>query len=207
MYIDSYIYVTFYSLNCFDFFVTTTMNQFVIRNLESKDATSLAKNANNLKIWNNVKDYFPYPFTERDAVEFIKRNKLKSPATYFAIAVEGQAVGVIGLVLQNDVYRKNAEIGYWLGEAYWGQGIMTKAIVQFVNSSFKLFDLFRIYAGVFEDNKGSIRVLEKAGFKREAIFEKGAFKNGRYINEHRYVIFDQNKQLESTSIVFKETSN
>jgi RimJ/RimL family protein N-acetyltransferase len=160
---------------------------FELREWNLSDATSLAENANNINIWNNVRDYFPYPYSEEDGKQFIEMvsNKPK-PAVDFAIVVDGKAVGGIGIVLQNDVERIGAEIGYWLGEKYWGKGIMTKAVGEMIEYAFLNFPLQKIYAPIFDFNIASQKVLQKAGFEREAILKQAAIKNGKVIDLHYY---------------------
>lgn len=164
------------------------MNQVQLRPLRYKDANRLAQLANNKKISMNLRDGFPHPYTLADAKKFIEICKSHSPAQVFAIEYNGEYTGNIGLHPGEDVYRRSAEIGYFLGESYWGKGIMTKAVKQMVEYGFSNLNIVRIYTGVFEYNKASQRVLEKCGFKKEAVFEKAIFKNNQLWNEVRYVI-------------------
>jgi RimJ/RimL family protein N-acetyltransferase len=160
---------------------------FLLREWRQADKKSLAENADNINIWNNVRDYFPYPYTEKDAEEFIQMVIGKpKPYTDFAIEVEGQAIGGIGIVPQTDVHAITAEIGYWLGENYWNLGIMTNAVRQMVEYTFENFSVTKIFAPVFDFNTASMCVLEKAGFVREAILKKSAIKNGKTIDLYYY---------------------
>ena len=95
-------------------------------------------------------------------------------------------MGVISLVAQTDVYKKTAEIGYWIGEPFWNKGIATKTVNIITNYGFDQFNFVRIHTGVFEFNMASMRVLEKAGYKKDGLFEKAVIKNGQIWNEHRY---------------------
>jgi RimJ/RimL family protein N-acetyltransferase len=108
------------------------------------------------------------------------------PHYILAIEVAGRVAGGIGIHPQNDVYRKNAELGYWLAEPYWGNGIMSRAIPEMVDYAFKKFDVDRIFARPFGTNLASQKVLEKAGFVLEARFEKTVFKNGTMLDELVY---------------------
>ncbi|MCL2073199.1 MAG: GNAT family N-acetyltransferase [Marinilabiliaceae bacterium] len=160
---------------------------FLLRKWQLSDIKSLAENANNINIWNNVRDYFPHPYTEKDAQDFIQMVLNKpEPLTDFAIEIEGEAVGGIGIVPQTDVHAITTEIGYWLGEKYWNRGIMSSAVKQMVKYTFENFPVTKIFAPVFEFNIASMRVLEKAGFVREAILKKSAIKNGKTIDLHYY---------------------
>jgi RimJ/RimL family protein N-acetyltransferase len=110
------------------------------------------------------------------------------PAVDFAIVVDGKAVGGIGIVLQKDVERIGAEIGYWIGENYWNRGVMTEAVKQMVDYAFNHFPLQKIFAPVFDFNTASQKVLHKAGFECEAILKQAAIKNDKIIDLHYYSI-------------------
>ena len=152
------------------------------------DKRRLAQLANNRKIWNSVRDFFPSPYNESDAENFIKSCSKENPLVTFGIVFRNELVGVTGFVLQTDIYRKSAEIGYWIGEPYWNKGIATRAVKLLVNYGFEKLNLNRIFTGVFESNKASQRVLEKSGFSFEGIFKKGIIKNNKVLDEYRFGI-------------------
>ncbi|TNE61034.1 MAG: N-acetyltransferase [Bacteroidetes bacterium] len=160
--------------------------EFTLRPWKEDDLESLVLYANNPKIAANLRDMFPHPYTETDGRGFIERATGHQPNNVLAIDVEGQAVGAIGIHPQTDIYRKNAEMGYWLAEPLWGNGIMTRAVVRMVDYGFKNWDITRIFAVPFETNTGSQMVLEKAGFILEARFEKTIYKNGQFLDELVY---------------------
>ncbi len=162
------------------------MNMINLRRLNVSDISKLAKLANNKNIWNNLRDAMPFPYNENDAKSFIKLTEQENPKQTFGIEYNEKFCGVIGLIVQNDVYRKSAEIGYWIGEPYWGKGIATKAVELITNYGFNTLNLKRIYAGVFEYNLASMKVLEKNGFENEGIFKKAVLKNNLFFDEHRY---------------------
>jgi len=163
---------------------------FELRHWRLPDAASLAESANNVNIWNCVRDYFPHPYSEEDGRQFIETVLGKpGPAVDFAIAVGGTAIGGIGIILQTDVQRISAEIGYWLSENYWNKGIMTEAVKRMTVYAFTNFQLQKIYAPVFDFNIASQKVLQKAGFEREAILKQTAIKNGTIIDLHYYSLF------------------
>ena len=162
------------------------LEKSLLRCWEAGDEQSLMENANNLNVSKNLKDTFPYPYTLNDAHDWITFNLLKKHVTNFAIVVDGRAVGGIGLHEKEDIFRKNMEIGYWLGEEYWGRGIITEAVIAVTNYGFNAFDIERIYASVFKSNPASMRVLEKAGFVQEAILKKGVYKHGKVIDDYIY---------------------
>lgn len=153
-----------------------------------KDIESLVENANNFNIAKFMTDMFPHPYSAADAKQYITMATKDDPIRIFAIEVQGKAVGSIGIHPQTDVNRKNAELGYWLGEKYWGRGIITGAVKMMVDFGFKTFDITRIFARPFGTNTASQKVLEKAGFKLEAKIEKGLFKNGEFVDELIYAV-------------------
>jgi len=177
------------------------MNQqkgkFILRPWNLEDLDNLVKFADNKKIADNLTDAFPHPYTREDGIAYISAhhpggahhpNGVHEPGKIFAIEVDGIGCGSIGIFPQRDIHRKNAEMGYWLAEEYWGRGIMTGAVKQVVEYGFKTFDINRIFARPFSTNLASQRVLEKAGMKLEARFEKSLFKNGQFLDELVYSI-------------------
>ncbi|MDR0940207.1 MAG: GNAT family N-acetyltransferase [Mediterranea sp.] len=151
----------------------------ILRDWRLTDVASLARHANNIHVWNNLRDGFPYPYTERDAELFIQMVTRKPrPSVDKAIEVDGEAVGSIGITLHDGVERVSAEIGFFIGEAYWNRGITTEAIKQMSAYAFAHFPIERLYASVFDFNIASQRVLRKAGFVREAVLPRAAIKNG-----------------------------
>lgn len=157
-----------------------------LRPWETADADSLVLHANNRKIWINLRDRFPHPYTIADAREFLRAAVEEEPKTRFAIVVEGRAVGGIGFTLHGDVERVSAEIGYWLGEPFWGRGIVTEALRALTAYAVKTHGLTRVYALPFEWNPASFRVLEKAGYVLEGRMRRSAVKDGRVIDQLLY---------------------
>ncbi|HQV07473.1 MAG TPA: GNAT family protein, partial [Chitinophagaceae bacterium] len=152
------------------------------------DIDALVEYGNNYNIARNMRNIFPHPYTNQDAVKFLERTIPLRPVNIFAIDINGKASGGIGVFPQDDIMCKNAELGYWLAEPFWGKGIITKAIGQVVAYGFKTFDIDRIYAIPFGTNIASQKALEKAGFRLEARFDKTIFKNGVYYDELVYAI-------------------
>lgn len=141
------------------------MKSYELRPWRLSDCQSLAEYADNIRVWNNLRDGFPSPYTEEDAREYIESTLSKGCVQDFAIVIDGKAIGDIGFIPQSDVERYSAEIGYWLGEPYWGQGIMSGIVFRFVEYIFTTTELVRLYAPVFDYNTASRRVLEKCGFR------------------------------------------
>lgn len=159
------------------------IGKYIIRNWQIQDAPFIAKYANNRKIWINLRDAFPHPYSLGDAQAFISRVIRADPITVFAIATKAEAIGSIGLMLGKDVHRFTAEMGYWLAEPYWGKGIMTHA-VQFLTAwAFQELKLHRISAEPYATNTASHRVLEKAGFTLEGVLRSSVFKDGKILDQ------------------------
>ena len=162
--------------------------KFTLRPWSLNDLESLVQYANNPAISKNMMDQFPHPYTMEAGKKFIEFANKDNPVHIFAIEVDGKAIGGIGLHPQDDVQRKNAELGYWLAEPYWGKGIITRAIAEMVQFGFNTYDINRIFARPFGSNKASQRVLEKAGFKLEGYFANTIIKNDEYQDELVYAI-------------------
>jgi RimJ/RimL family protein N-acetyltransferase len=157
-----------------------------IRSWRAGDEPALVRHADNRKIWLNVRDRFPHPYTPADAEAWVAHAAAATPETQFAVDVDGEPVGGVGLFLQTDVERYSAEIGYWIGEAFWGRGLATAVVRAFTEYAFDTFELCRIYANVFEWNPGSCRVLEKAGYVLEGRLRSSAVKDGFVLDGFLY---------------------
>jgi RimJ/RimL family protein N-acetyltransferase len=157
-----------------------------VRSWRSDDAEALVKHANNRKIWINLRDAFPHPYTREDAWEFLDRATTQSPETIFCIATDAEAIGAIGFGLHDDVERVSAEIGYWLSEEYWGQGIIMQVLKAVTEYAMRTHDLSRVYALPYEWNPASFRVLEKAGYVLEGRMRRSAIKDGKVIDQLLY---------------------
>jgi [ribosomal protein S5]-alanine N-acetyltransferase len=159
-----------------------------VRSWEWRDRETIVRHANNRKVSINLVDRFPYPYSAADARNWLETVIGFEPETNFAIDVAGEAVGGIGFVLQHDVARRSAEIGYWLSEEFWGRGIVTEALIAVTDHAFANYDLCRLYAHVFEWNGASARVLEKAGYQLEGRMRKSVTKDGQTIDQLMYAI-------------------
>jgi RimJ/RimL family protein N-acetyltransferase len=159
---------------------------FKLRPWRLDDLESLVAYANDPDIAQNMTDAFPHPYTEEKGKAFIEYAMKGNPTHIFTIEVLGEAAGGIGIHPQQDIMRKNAELGYWLAKNYWGHGIISRAIPQMIDYGFRNFDITRIYARPFGTNLASQRVLEKCGFKLEARLEQVIFKNGQFLDELIY---------------------
>ena len=149
-----------------------------LRPWRPSDTSSLVKHANNLSVARQLRDRFPHPYTAADGRQFIQSVADARPTTSFAIAVAGEAVGGIGFSPGADVERYSAEVGYWLAEPFWGRGIAPEAVRLVSEYAFGTCNMLRLFALPFADNTQSIRVLDKAGYTREATLRAASVKNG-----------------------------
>jgi len=157
-----------------------------VRSWRAGDEASLAEHANNRKIWLNLRDVFPHPYTLEDAANWVRFASTEKPELSYAIDVDGNAVGGIGLTRLPDVERCTADIAYWLGEKFWGRGIATRVVAAVSDYAFATLDIARLEGWVFAWNPGSMRVLEKCGYVREAVMRKSAIKDGRLVDRVVY---------------------
>jgi RimJ/RimL family protein N-acetyltransferase len=162
----------------------------VLRPWSEGDEVSLVRHANNYEVWRRLRDRFPHPYTQADAEQWIAF-ATQETQTHFAIEVQGEATGGIGLELGSDINRRSAEIGYWLGEDFWGKGITTAAVRALTSYGFEAFNLTRIFAVPFANSAASIRVLEKCGYIWEGPVRRGAVKEGVVIDQVLYALTDQ----------------
>jgi len=163
-------------------------NGFVIRGWKKGDEVSLQKNANNPSVSRFLLNRFPSPYTMEAAIHWVNNLVDQDPLVNFAITIDDQVVGGIGLELREDVYRKTALLGYWLSEELWGKGIVTEAVKLMTQYAFDHLDIIRIQAGVLDKNPASMRVLEKAGYTKEGVLRNAAIKRGDIMDEHVYAI-------------------
>ncbi len=154
-----------------------------------EDAAALAAGIGNKKIWNNLRDYIPNPYTIADANEYIALQQSVNPVQHFAIVHNALLAGGCAIIVKEDVYRKTAEVGYWIAEPCWGRGIATEAVRLLKHYAFTTFEIERLQAEVFEHNTASMRVLQKNGFIQEAIHHRAVIKNGVLMNAHVWVCF------------------
>lgn len=158
----------------------------LVRSWEPGDAPSMARHANSRKVWLSLRDAFPHPYALADAEAYLAFLRTQPQETSFAIDVAGEAAGGIGLTLGEDVARCSAEIGYWLGQKFWGRGIMTAAVRATTDYAFDRFRLTRVFALPFVRNAASYRVLEKAGYEREGLLRRSAIKDGVVLDQYLY---------------------
>ena len=161
------------------------------REIIEKDKYSILKYADNKKISKNLRDTFPFPYTVKDAENWLVVLNDNIPKRSFAIAKEEELIGAIGIEPCRDVNRFSGELGYWLGEPFWGKGIATLIVKEFIKYVFKYYDLIKIFAYVFSSNLSSGRVLEKAGFILEGCMRNQIVKDGKILDQLVYGIIKE----------------
>ena len=166
------------------------MTEVTLRPWRKGDEDALARYADNPNIAANLRDVFPSPYTREDAAAYVEsciQNEGRGQL-YRAIEMDGEAVGSISLTRGTDVYRRSAELGYFLGEPFWGRGLMTAAVAAMCREGFGTWDIVRIYAEVYARNTASHRVLEKAGFSLEGTLRRSVYKNGEMLDSCIYAL-------------------
>jgi len=176
--------------------VKTTLPGLTVRDWEVADAAVLAKNANDRRIWRNLRDRFPHPYAIADAEAFIAMACAMEPRTFFAIVLDGRVVGGIGYTLHDDVERVAAEIGYYVAVPYWGRGIATAALSAVTRHAFETHSILRrIYAVPYAWSTASARVLEKAGYRLEGRMRESALKDGEVTDQLLYAILRDEAEM------------
>lgn len=161
--------------------------RLVLRPWQPGDESALVTHANHREVWRNLADFFPHPYTRAEADAWIARVAADpSGSLNLAIVFRGEPVGGIGVGRVPDIARLTGNVGYWLGPTVWGRGFATEALRAFTAHVFKETDLQRLEARVFEWNPASCRVLEKAGFIRDARLRRAAIKDGTILDVWLY---------------------
>lgn len=163
-----------------------TLQRCAIRPFRQGDEPELRRHADDRDVARNLRDRFPHPYTLNDARHWVDETLAQKPLTNFAVTVDDRVVGAIGFMVGQDIHRRSAEIGYWLGREVWGRGIATEALIAVTAHAFATHDLARLYAGVFPWNPASARVLEKAGYTLEARLRDAVTKDGKTMDELLY---------------------
>ena len=159
-----------------------------VRSFRESDAAELARHANNRKVSMQLFDGFPYPYAIEDSHKWIALTQSRDPERNLAITVNDLPVGSIGAKLQENAKRCSAEVGYWVGESFWGRGIATVAVSGITRFAFEAYGLERLFAGVYVSNPASCRVLEKAGYQLEGRMRRSAIKDGTFRDLFLYAI-------------------
>ena len=162
----------------------------VIRRWRVSDQERLAEMLSNPKVLDNLRDGLPYPYTPADGETYIRSMLAadEDKTFAFAITVDDRAIGSIGVFRRENIHFRTAELGYYIGEPYWGKGYATSAVKQVCRYVFDHTDILRIFAEPFARNAASCRVLKKAGFQLEGTLRSNAAKNGAVLDMKLYAL-------------------
>lgn len=154
--------------------------RLVLRPWAASDEDAIVRYANNPRVARYLRDIFPRPYTRDDAEKWVAYNAtVEGPTLDFAITLDGEAIGGIGLIPNLDMFRCSVELGYWLGEPFWGRGLVVEAVTAMVGYAFATFpEVAVVQARHVEPNANSGRALLKAGFQLEGRLRDAAVKNG-----------------------------
>ena len=160
----------------------TSVPDCLLRPWREGDQGSLVRYGDNRRVWRNMTDSCPHPYTLDDANRWLSIANADPRSVHLAIELQGQAIGGIGAIAGSGNAVATADFGYWLGEPYWGRGIMTAAVRATSAYALSRFGLVRLEARVFAWNPASMPVLEKCGFVREGVLQRSVFKDGEVID-------------------------
>jgi ribosomal-protein-alanine N-acetyltransferase len=160
-----------------------------IRPLIKVDSVPLQQLFDNENISKRLRDGVPVPYKKSDAIAFVEKMSSVKPSTVFAVTNDDEFCGIISLTLQSNIHRKNAELGYWIGEPFWGKGIAKEAVKLICSYGLSNLSIVRIFAGVFDNNIASRKVLEHNNFVKDCVIKDGVVKNGLLMDEHCYSIY------------------
>jgi ribosomal-protein-alanine N-acetyltransferase len=164
----------------------------LLRVWDVEDAPALAREANDRGVWLNLRDAFPHPYSIEDGHRFIKMAREMVPSTFRAVVIDGELAGGAGYTLHSDVERPGAEVGYWIGRRFWGQGFGTVVVRAITSLAFEQHPwLQRVYAVPYSSNPASARVLEKVGYTLEGTLRQSVIKNGTLLDQWMYAILRQ----------------
>ena len=160
----------------------------IIREWRLGDAEALAAVIGNKAVLDNLRDGIPYPYTVADAKELISATLAADKDRVFAFAVEyeGRLAGSVGIYRCDNIHYRTAEVGYYIGEPFWGRGSASSAVRSACDYVFENTDIIRLFAEPFAYNAASCRVLEKSGFQLEGLLRSNAEKNGRILDMKMY---------------------
>jgi RimJ/RimL family protein N-acetyltransferase len=154
-----------------------------LRRWRSDDLHPLVAIANNPRIAGNLRNLFPYPYRLEDGIAWLDLAVNQLAETAWAIEENGALAGGIALLPQADINAGAAEIGYWLGEPFWGRGLATDAVRTLTRHALSELNYRRLFATVLAGNVPSCRVLEKSRYRKEGILRRAAIKNGMVLDQ------------------------
>ena len=157
-----------------------------LRNYTHSDVNRIVELANNKNVSRYLVFTFPYPYTRKDAEWWVETGSGENDSITKAIEYKGVLVGSIGITPQRGWKNHIAEIGYWVGQPYWGKGIATTSLEIMSKIAIEELGFKKLFAPVLAPNRPSMRVLEKTGYRLEGVLKNEVEKNGRYYDIHHY---------------------
>ncbi len=120
------------------------------------------------QVWEHLPDAYPTPYTDETSLALIAVSNARAGHDVVAVAIDGAVVGQCLLRIEPERAGPTAgEVAYWLGSAFWGQGMMGRVLPRFVGRCFELHDVDILHAWIRPDNAASLRVAERVGFRRD----------------------------------------
>jgi RimJ/RimL family protein N-acetyltransferase len=171
------------------------MDKLGLRAFQESDLDNLVNLANNKEVSRYLIDTFPYPYTKENAIWWLQEDHHQNDMVNYAITLQDELIGGIGITPNRGWRSHLAEIGYWLGEPYWNKGYTTWALTKMTVHAFVDLKIKKLYAPVFEENFGSMRVLEKCGFYREGLLNLEIFKDGAFHNIHYFAKINPDEKV------------
>lgn len=167
---------------------TLPLPHSLLRPYRASDRDALLRYIDDPEVARNLRRV-PHPYTGEDADEWMRHATADPrPQGLYAIDVDGELVGTIALERGADIEARSFEIGYWLGRRYWGRGIMSEAVVAVTAAAFAEPETIRVHAPVFSWNRASMRILEKAGYRREAVLVRSGYRDGTVFDRILFAI-------------------
>jgi len=159
-----------------------TTQRLILRPFHAEDAKRVSELCNNINIYKSTSS-LPYPYPVESALAWIQNhdeNFISDKSYEFAITdkLTGEIYGAIGL--SNHKNNKNGEIGYWIGEDYWGKGYATEALRAIVDFAFSVKDYHKVWGRFFDSNPSSGKVMQKVGLVYEGLLKEHILKDGKY---------------------------
>ena len=160
-----------------------------LREYKKADVDRLVELANNENVSKYLIYTFPYPYKKQDAEWWIEVGATANNSVTKVIEYNGIFVGSVGIIPQSGWKAHSAEIGYCLGEEYWGKGIATESLRMMTEIGFSELEFRKLFAPVLGPNKASMRVLEKCGYILEGVFKQDVYKGGNYQDGYYFAKF------------------
>lgn len=138
-----------------------------------EDVTEFRAMLDDAAVWTYLPETYPDPLDEETARTLIEISNISGHHDVCAIETQGEVVGQVRLAFETTSGKERAEISYWIGRAHWGRGLASAAVAQFTDRGFRRHPkLTEIFAVVHADNTGSVRVVQKAGYRRAGSSQK-----------------------------------